>query len=523
MQDQDTEAQSAASQSRLLDASGEAASITFAPARMRSRTAITDLYDEQRSAFLVQYPVWLVVGMGISGFLVIAVTGFTGYEPGPPFGQPWLLFLWLCSLAILLQVSIFRHPSLAGYRIAAVLVTLMSVLAVGVGVSSYLLPTLIAGVSSGPRVMVSSAWTYVALNSAILALFAIDVARRLLRRARGLRTDLAVTLEAEESANQTPSLTELIAGESLIGAALAILLAVLFTLRIWTPFWGWVGVGMELRSCPSLLSPSSVSCLIDSGSAVDWAIALDLVVAAICVLVFCVVVTLNLPRLVFGLEAPGRRASEPSLGDAAPLLLNGGRTRGQLVWERRRLAAANAAGVALRVVRAGFELRLRVVSSSTILSLRLVLWPALIVLAIYAFANAAFATQHYLHSSKAFGDSLGGGLVAVLWVVGAALAITFSAALMVFRWRVAENTLRFLGFIGLVLLLTFWLFSVSLAGFNLLLLPNLLNVTARTPFLPIGLLTYVSIAALVGFAVLTLQRRMVTRRRQTVQGPKPIH
>ena len=78
----------------------------------RSRQAITDLYDEKRGAFLVQYPIWLVLTLGLVGIAAFAITGFTGYEPGPPFGEPWILYLWFCALVVTLQASIFRNRAL---------------------------------------------------------------------------------------------------------------------------------------------------------------------------------------------------------------------------------------------------------------------------------------------------------------------------------------------------------------------------------------------------------------------------
>ena len=42
--------------------------------------AITDLYDEQRRTFLVQYPIWLITVLGLVGVAAFAVTGFLGYS-----------------------------------------------------------------------------------------------------------------------------------------------------------------------------------------------------------------------------------------------------------------------------------------------------------------------------------------------------------------------------------------------------------------------------------------------------------
>src|SRR5689334_20504227 len=106
----------------------------------RSRQAITDLYDERRGAFLVQYPIWLVLTLGLAGIAAFAITGFTGYEPGPPFGEPWILYLWFCALVITLQASIFRNRALRFQLILTLSVTILCIALVGLGAFNRLLP-----------------------------------------------------------------------------------------------------------------------------------------------------------------------------------------------------------------------------------------------------------------------------------------------------------------------------------------------------------------------------------------------
>jgi hypothetical protein len=84
---------------------------------------------------------------------------------------------------------------------------------------------------------------------------------------------------------------------------------------------------------------------------------------------------------------------------------------------------------------------------------------------------------------------------------------------------VADNSMRFLGLIGFVLLLTFWIFSLALAGFNLLLLPNLLNVTKLQPFYPPGWSTLLSLIALAIFGAIAFVRR--GRGGSPSSGPLP--
>ena len=126
----------------------------------------------------------------------------------------------------------------------------------------------------------------------------------------------------------------------------------------------------------------------------------------------------------------------------------------------------------VNTLRSAIDRRVRHLARNTALSLRTVAWPLLVLLCIYGVDQVAFYIQQYLHGSKSASDALFQVGPALLWGIGAALALVASAALLVFRWRVADNSMRFLGLIGFVLLLTFWIFSLALAGLNLLLLPQ---------------------------------------------------
>src|SRR5215472_8260876 len=101
--------------------------------------AITDVYDEENHTFLVRYPVWLVVALGLSGVLVFMLTGFLGFrdhvEPvltGRIFREPWALYLWFSGLILVLQISILRHISLRRELVATLTVTIVSVIFLGV-------------------------------------------------------------------------------------------------------------------------------------------------------------------------------------------------------------------------------------------------------------------------------------------------------------------------------------------------------------------------------------------------------
>ena len=103
----------------------------------RPQYAITDVYDEKRRTFLVQYPIWVVVAMGLAGVAAFALVGFLGYSDDPPFqalvfNQSWPLFLWFCALIMALEISILRNPRLRIELVAALLVTLISMAIVGI-------------------------------------------------------------------------------------------------------------------------------------------------------------------------------------------------------------------------------------------------------------------------------------------------------------------------------------------------------------------------------------------------------
>ena len=89
------------------------------------------------------------------------------------------------------------------------------------------------------------------------------------------------------------------------------------------------------------------------------------------------------------------------------------------------------------------------------------------------------------------------------------VAIVLAMTLLIFNLRVAENTFRFLGLIGFIILLTFWIFSLALSGFNGLL--TLTGATHREPFPPFGVATIISLAALLIWGAIILLRRMGSR------------
>src|SRR6185312_3142891 len=195
----------------------------------QSSHAITDLYDTERGTFLVPYPIWLVLGLGISGVIAFAMVGFLGY-PGDPqiFVKPWELYLWFCALMITLLASIFRNRALRGQLIATIIIALICVVIVYVigfpgGVIRQLLQRYLP-------LLADEQLTYVVVNFAIILVFWVDTLRRWVRRAAGLRlhpeVDLATgaTLDDPVDPEEQPSMAELISGDLLAGAVLTGLL-----------------------------------------------------------------------------------------------------------------------------------------------------------------------------------------------------------------------------------------------------------------------------------------------------------
>jgi hypothetical protein len=177
-------------------------------------------------------------------------------------------------------------------------------------------------------------------------------------------------------------------------------------------------------------------------------------------------------------------------------------------------------------LRSAANRRLQLAIDNLARSLRNAVWPALILIGVIAVASAAKFTRVYLHLQSdvntcggpnglckptldAFGWPYQYVIYAGLFGILAVVAIVLAMTLLVFRIRVAENTFRFLGLIGFIILLTFWIFSLALSGFNGLL--KLTGATVREPFPPFGVATIISLAALIIWGAIVFIRRMGSR------------
>ncbi len=476
-----------------------------------SRHAITDLYDEQRRAFLVQYPVWFIVALALSGVVVFAITGFYGYG-NSVVRQPWDLFLWFCAVLITLQISIFRNESLRRRLLVILLFTVASIVFIGITYFNASLPDILRQLLQGGRFfrfLATNVWSYTILNFGILAIFWADTVRRWIRRSRGMPPNprVSIGIEAPFRPEELPTMQELVSGDLIAGAVLTLALAFIFrpeilnlfihpnnagpltTCTVSWPLGGCHGYGGGMSDPPTLSFLDLIQSLIY--------LPLGLIILALSA-------TLSGLGAVGGVDAKSTEIDAP---------LNPENDAGQ---SSTVPIAVDVTTTVINTIRSALDRRIRLLLNNLALSLRMIGWPTLIVFATYGLAELSTDIQNYLHSGRGLGDAALYILPAAAWGALAACGVVFSAALMLFKWRVAENTFRFLGLVGFILLLTFWIFSLALWGFNLLLLQTH-ALTGRHPFDPPSSPTAVSFVALVIFGILLLVRR--SRRRPPAAGP----
>ena len=522
--------------------SGVDAASGSSPSKIRRLVvAKTDLYDERRREFLVQYPIGVFIGLVLAGVLAFALTGFLGYhdqnEPAVTqtvFSEAWPLFLWFCALIMGLQISILRHPSLRRELTATLLVTLISIVIVGIlyyfrvqflDFTQHLLDQLVDIRVLLPQIG-GSKWLYFIINFGLITIFWLDTVRRWIRRARGLpiHTQIDSSLEGVEASQvedeDEPSLQELISGDLIAGALLTFVLSLIFKAEIITWLSQVLQVNVPITSCtvswPFGVCPGP-------GGGVGGGLAhpptltfIDLIQSLIYLLLGLLILALSAtlagPRAILGVNE--RDYSTPGTFNLA---------RPSFVGVARAVATGVAETV-LDALRAARNRRVRLAAGNLLLSLRNAAWPALIFVGVLAAASVARNIRLYLHilsDERTCGQTtcaetlqnLGSPYqyigLAILWGAVAILCIVFSVALLIFNRRVVENTMRFLGPIGLIVLLTLWIFSLALSGFNLLLIQ--LNITNRVPFPQPDVNTTISLAALVIWGIIVVAVRLRNR------------
>jgi hypothetical protein len=500
----------------------------------RLEVAKTDVYDERRRTFLIQYPIGVVIGLGLAGVLAFALTGFLGYndenEPGftqVVFSQAWPLFLWFCALIMALQISIFRHPSLRRQLTATLVVTLISMAIVGIlyyykGPFLQFLQNLLQQLLNIrlllPQIS-GSKWLYAIINFGLILIFWVDTVRRWIRRARGLpiHTTIDLSLEGvqtdEADDEDQPSLQELISGDLIAGALLTFVLSLVFKAEIVTFLSQVLQINVPITSCtvswPFGTCPAVAGGLGGGLSDPPTLTFIDLIQSLIYLPLGLLILALS--ATLAGLGAVGG-VNEAQLGQTTVATPDESST--QSVGEQVSLTV-------LDTLRSALNRRIRLAAGNTLLSLRNAGWPALILVGTIAAASVARNIRLYLHilsdertcgattcaqTLQNFGSAYQYAGLAILWGLVSLACIVLSAALLVFNRRVVENTTRFLGLIGFIVLLTLWIFSLALSLFNLLLMQ--INVTSRVPFPQPGASTIISFGALMVWAIILLFRRL---------------
>src|SRR5579871_1227948 len=504
-------------------------------ASQRSGHAITDLYDETRGVFLIQYPVWLVITLALAGVAAFAMAGFLGYthlvggtsQPltagDRAFIQPWELFLWFSALMLTLLISIFRDKSLRGRLIAMLITACLAIILVGIFYFSNSLPDFLQQLLKDINLaaLASDANTYTFINFLIIAIFWADTIRRWVRRMRGLppspRVDIGWgSVRSSYDPNDMPSLQELISGDLIAGAVLTFALAGLFeagflslfihttppmtTCTVSWPFGACAGGG-GVHNPPTLTFMDLIQTLVY--------LPLGLIILA-------------LAATLSGLGAVGGVNEKAVAPSSQALLANREGSSTVNVGEQVSITVLNT-------LRSALNRRIRIAIGSLAGALRIVAWPSLILLGTIAVAASARYIQQYLHLQsdgrtctttacpeygavqRLFSEHVQftAPVSALAWGIVAALAIVFSATLLIYRWRVADNTLRLLGLVSFTVLLVFWIFSLALSAFNAFF--SLTNISPRVPFPQPGAATIISFVALLifgGFALIrTLGRR----------------
>ncbi len=492
---------------------------------MSTSIQIRDLYltDPEHKTSSVEYPRWLLVLLIVMGIVAFALTGFLGYPTDSAlvytvFHPSWLLFLWFSAIILLYQASIFRHKEAATWRWETLTITVVCMLAVAV---AYTRPDIVnealkrlailLGVEGEQRKVL---WNLT--NFGILAVYVIDRSLLWLRHKRNTHETIFMELDAfgarlSRSGDSQPSSWELLSQDLFAGAALCLLLAVLFQATIINVLTQWAA-GARADTC-----------------SVAW---------------------------VFGMCRVGDPQNPPTLSfidfslalfaiAASALVLGAVLLSSTFFRHEAAEEVARGVGETILVALSPLDVFLR--------NLRNILWPGFVLLGTIGAATSSRYIRLYLHALsdvqtcsnsarcldlKEFGlyfsNSLDGRqfqsqapalevlflALALLGIVGGTLAITASARILLAEWRIrghlAVNWLRFVGSSAHKVLLAFWIISLGLSALMFAL--QHINLTNRAPFPQPGKSTMLSLAYfLVSLAVRFYLRR--ARNRQRVPSP----
>jgi hypothetical protein len=401
---------------------------------------------------------------------------------------------------VTLQISIFRHHSLRARLIATLIMSLLAIIFIGITYFNQSLPDILRNLLQQGRFLrflAGNQWTYTAVNFLLIGIFWLDTIRRWMRRARGQSPNPGVDIGFTYSGrgprdNEMPSLQELISGDLIAAAVLALLLSFIFEPQIISLFIHPQGVVID--GC-TLSWPIGGCIPPGAGTANPPTLSfIDLIQ--------------TLLYLPLGLLILALTATVSGLG--ALQGVNEHHSQESLIMQKPNPTGTGAAatGVTETVIdtlRAALDRRIRLLLANLALAFRYIGWPVLLFIATYGLAELSTNSQAYLHSGKGVHDVIFDVLPALGWALAAVVGLVLSAALMLFRWRVVDNTFRFLGLIGFILVLTFWIFSLSLWAVNQLIFR--INISDRMPFSPPSWMTGISLALLIIFGAMYFLRR----------------
>ena len=517
--------------------------------------SITDVYDPQDRRVLVRFPHLLVIILSLTGVLAFGLMGYLGYlEDQSPVGsffhKPWPLFLWFSALVFTLEIAVLRHPRLRRQLIEALVVTIISMLFVGVAAVfpsqvfdflSRLLNIRIAIPEIG-----NSPWTYAILNFGIILVFWADTVRRWLRARGGNPAtrvlDLGIgTLEFGEEGD-LPTLPELIAGDLIAGGVLVGLLSLFFEAGVIDSISQTLQVGAHITTC-------TVSWPIGACGTTPTLSRIDIIQALIYLPLGFITLALTATANAFSAASETEQPAAGGAGTGVAVSPGSGADGGQALSADVRTGNPDVPNgqrgsgrvrttvieTIYEALRAPLQRRIRLVIDNLLLALRNVVWPVFILLGMVALGQVAKSITFYLHIQSdqrtcaanlgptfmtdcglvakdiASGLQYGNLAEAVGLVVAAAVAIVVALMMLVFSLRVAGNLTRFLGVITWIAALTLWLFSLSLSVSNALF--NLVGVSLRQPFPLFGASTSVSLLVfLLACLFLVLGKSRATKR-----------
>lgn len=478
------------------------------PDACRERHASTDVYCAELRRSRVRYPLLLIGVIIATGVLAFALAGFVGYfnctlpytvngqpvmvggklqcwhDPWYPvlyLKEPWPLYLWFSALMILIQVSILRHH--LRRLIMTLVITIASILIVAV---VYLLgvDAVVRYLLKPPDGLLYQPLTYTVLNFGIILAFIIDSGRRWI----GYRKTELSPASMQELMSVDPNrsvalkrakMGELISGDLIAGMILCGVLSIVFT----EPFIrGFLSLAASnVFACGVATAPNLYPCPVPGPHNVLF------IQGAIPVLSghYIAVVDSFLAGLCF---VPGVAvlANTAFIRGLNPLAGTTGHTAHHTMRADGDAGDVTAeVGMAvLNALREALERYILPYARRAVLSLRNILWPLLILIGSFSFALGGRFIQYYLHHFDPAYITAGTCSptvalkschptdphsyleLALIFTVIGFLSPVFSAALLMMSSRIVSNNLRLMARIGFVVLLTFWMFSFALFGFN---------------------------------------------------------